>query len=252
MIQERIKEAIIKHKKIEDDEIKLDSRVDVSNDFGLVRFDMEEFNLLRPDISFWVKEEKDGIVVKKLMIVEISIPIGRKGKTEDYNTLEEVRMRKQRKYSHLVNFLRGKLKEQEGKGFKYEVSLKLIIVSSLGAVSKRTLEDLKDILGRNTAKSTIELWAQRLCITAIRGSFCVEMKAKDGVDNLMKEKRNMLHDINNCELKNRIEKILFDHESQDQEVDIRLKDEINEMMNQRERTSWRIVLLLKLKTGWMN
>jgi hypothetical protein len=38
--------------------------------------------------------------VRKLMIVEISVPYGRKGKKEDYDTLGEVRIRKQKKYSN--------------------------------------------------------------------------------------------------------------------------------------------------------
>jgi hypothetical protein len=109
MIHERIKEAIIKHREIGEDDIKFNSRVEISREFGLERFDMEEFALLRPDMSFWVKEEKDGIEMRKLMLIEISIPFGRKGKAEDYDTLEEVRMMKQRKYSSMVNFLKGKL-----------------------------------------------------------------------------------------------------------------------------------------------
>jgi hypothetical protein len=116
--------------------------------------------------------------------------------------------------------------------------LKLLIVSSLGAIPKRILEDLKDILGRSTAKSTIELWGKRLCITAIRDSFCVWMKTKEGVYNLMKEKRERLHDVSDVsdgELKDRIEEILFDYGSQNQEVDVSLKDEVGENDEPRRR-----------------
>jgi hypothetical protein len=163
MIQERIKEAVMKHRDIVEDEIKLNSRVEVGGDFGLSRIDMDEFALLRPDMSFWAKEEKDGIELRKLMLVEISVPFGRKGKIEDYDTLEEVRIMKQRKYSGLVNFLKDKLKDQEERRFKYDVLLKLIIISSLGAVPKRTLWDLREVLGRSVPKSKIELW-KRGCV----------------------------------------------------------------------------------------
>jgi hypothetical protein len=132
MIQDRIKEAIMEYRGISEDEIRLDSRVDVNGSFDLEGVDMEEFALLRPDMSFWVKEERDGTEVRKLMLVEISVPFGRKGKAEEYDTLEKVRMMKQRKYTSLVNFLKDKLRERDGRGYKYEVVLKLIIVSSLG------------------------------------------------------------------------------------------------------------------------
>jgi hypothetical protein len=184
--------------------------VEVSGKFGLERFDMEEFALLRPDMPFWVKEEKDGIELRKLILVEISVPFGRRGKSDDYDTLEEVRIMKQRKYNGFVNFLKDKLKVQEERGFKNEEVLKLIIISSLGAVPKRTLSDLKDVLGRGVSKSKIELWGKRLCIAAIRGSFCVRMKATDAVYNLMKENRDRLHDSSQDNLKEKVEDILFD------------------------------------------
>jgi hypothetical protein len=168
-----------------------------------------------------VKEEKNEIELRKLVLVEISIPFGRKGKSEDYDTLEEVRIMKQRKYSGLVNFLKAKLREREERGFKYEVVSKLIIISSLGAVPRRTLSDLKDVLGRGVAMSKIELWEKRLCITAIRGSYSVWMKAKDAVYNLMKEKRDRLHDSSEDGLKENVESILFDLGNRREEVDVK-------------------------------
>jgi hypothetical protein len=67
------------------------------------------------------------------------------------------------------------------------------------------------------------------------------MKTKEGVYNLMKEKIEKLHDVSDVsdvsdgDLKDRIEEILFDHGSQNQEVDVSLKDEIGENDEPRRR-----------------
>jgi hypothetical protein len=228
MIQDRIKEAVIECRGIAEDEIRLDSRVVVNGSFDLEGVDMEEFAPLRPDMSFWVKEERDGTEVRKLMLVEISIPFGRKGKAEEYDMLEEVRMMKQRKDTGLVNFLKDKLREKDGRGYKYEVVLKLIIVSSLGAVPKRTLQDFRDILGKGVQKAKIEIWGKRLCVTAIRGSYCVWMKAKDGVYNLMKEKREVLNGVGDDVLEEMVDVELCDVEDRDHVIDVQLIDDVEE------------------------
>jgi L-ribulose-5-phosphate 3-epimerase UlaE len=44
-IKEKLKEAVIKHRKIREDEIILGSRVDAGINFGLEGFSMEEFRL---------------------------------------------------------------------------------------------------------------------------------------------------------------------------------------------------------------
>jgi hypothetical protein len=61
------------------------------------------------------------------------------------------------------------------------------------------------------------------------------MKAKEGVYNLMKEKRDRLHDADDGDLKDRIEEILFDLGIQSQEIDVSLKDEIGENDEPRRR-----------------
>jgi hypothetical protein len=54
------------------------------------------------------------------------------------------------------------------------------------------------------------------------------MKAKDGVYNLMKEKREQLHDGGDGDLKDSIEYVLFDLGNRSQEVDVSLNDDIGE------------------------
>ena len=87
-----------------------------------------EYSDLKPDIVAWDKD--------KIILVEFSCPyanVGRNG-----NTLEKVYNEKQKKYENLVKECKDT--------YKKEVSLYVIIVSSLGAVYSKSQEEIKELL----------------------------------------------------------------------------------------------------------
>ncbi|GMO18758.1 MAG: hypothetical protein Ta2E_09580 [Mycoplasmoidaceae bacterium] len=158
-IQGRIVEAIEKHLEIGKEKIKLNKAIKASSeDFGeLQTINLEQFALLRPDIEFWLIQMKSGIEVRKLNLIEISVPFGKSVDETNEITLQRIRRGKRTKYQGLVVQITEELKKQERLGVRYEVEFHTVIVSSLGAVPNFTVTDLRGILGVNISKSTINL-----------------------------------------------------------------------------------------------
>lgn len=105
---------------------------------------------LRPDIVTWSNNRN------KCLIIEISVPYGKKNYDED--TLSDVYLHKKEKYSEIVSFLRDR---------NIDVTFCVVIVSSIGAVFKESINDINRIIkNKKQAKSAI----RRISANAILGS----------------------------------------------------------------------------------
>ncbi|GMO18297.1 MAG: hypothetical protein Ta2E_09330 [Mycoplasmoidaceae bacterium] len=189
-VQNRMVEAIEKHRKVAKDEVKVNKAVWID---GL---DMEECTKMRPDIQFWTKELENGIEVNTLNMIEVAIPFGRTLE-EKGNTLEVKRKEKTDKYSPMVKKINMELENKSERGKKFQVVFEPIIVSSFGAVPNTTVKALERLL--KCSKYTVHLWAKRMCVDALIGSFGIWIKAKDGIYELMKSRKS-LRDIEDDKL----------------------------------------------------
>ena len=109
---------------------------------------------LRPDLWWW----QDNT----LHVAEITVPYANltiQGRAEPISTLELRRVEKEEKYRELI--------EESQRQFNCEARLHVIVVSSLGAVPKKTLDSLKALA--HTERSAM-LTAKRMAIAAIRES----------------------------------------------------------------------------------
>lgn len=107
--------------------------------------------LLQPDIWFLSNNNKT------LNIIEVTVPYGQisNGKS----TLDSRREEKLNKYQELINDCKNT--------FNLKVNYFVVVVSSLGAVPKETLNDLYKLYNN---KKTAQLVAKRCCIAALRES----------------------------------------------------------------------------------
>ena len=110
----------------------------------------EDLRRLRPDIVAWSNNRN------KCIIIEISVPYGKKNWESD--TLADVYSHKKEKYSELVNFLRDR---------NIDVTFGVIIVSSIGAVFRESINDINRIINvKKQAKTAIK----RISACAVLGS----------------------------------------------------------------------------------
>ena len=121
----------------------------------------ESLRKLKPDIVTWDKN--------RIILVEFSCPYANVGR--DGNTLDNVYNQKNQKYKELV--------EECKKVYKRKVSIYPIIVSSLGAIHKKSIEDIKKLL-HIAPKETklINTILRRLSLTACIGSYFIYNKLK--------------------------------------------------------------------------
>jgi hypothetical protein len=170
-----------------------------------------EVSNLRPDLWFVTPGEK------KLTLVEVTVPYGSRtkerssrdddeeededgpilisttrrevlrGQEEDSEketaTLEIRRRDKVEKYQKLIEECERKL--------DYEVELLVVVISSLGAIPKETMNDLRKLAGfkgsqtSKTERQKLNLWAKRMVIASLKGSLAVWRDIHDyrGVGN---------------------------------------------------------------------
>jgi hypothetical protein len=102
------------------------------------------------------------------------------------NTLEEVNRFQVNKYGGMVNFLNKALATVSKKRIFFEVVFKTIIVSSLGAIPNFTIRNLNSIIG-GCSRSVMNLWAKRLVLAALKGSFLLWIKAAPEIYVLMQK-----------------------------------------------------------------
>ena len=118
-----------------------------------------KFDSLKPDITAYDKD--------KIIIVEFSCPYANIN-SEGY-TLDNVRSSKEKKYIELA--------EECKKIYKKKVSIYTIIVSSLGAIHEKSINDIKSLLkiGPSEKKLTDTI-LRRLSLTACIGSYFIYNK----------------------------------------------------------------------------
>ena len=116
----------------------------------------EEFSSMKPDIVAWSKD--------KVIIVEFSVPydnISRNG-----NKIDIVYNEKVKKYKGLVEACK--------KAYNREVKQYTIIVSSLGAINKNSINDIKKLLNiTEYEKKTMKTILRRLSLAACVGSYFI-------------------------------------------------------------------------------
>ena len=120
-----------------------------------IRID-EEFANMKPDIVAWTKD--------KVMIVEFSVPYD--NETEKGMKINTVYNEKVEKYKGLVEACK--------KTYNREVKQFTIIVSSLGAINKNSINDIKKLLNiAEYEKKTMKTILRRLSLAACIGSYFI-------------------------------------------------------------------------------
>ena len=122
----------------------------------------EEYRRLKPDITLWNDNE--------LYIVEISCPYGNMTKDDEgneINSLDKVYKQKVEKYANLVNECREK--------FDRRTKLIIVIVSSLGAIHKRSIAGIKKLLRlkKNKKKGILNIALRRMSIVSCISSYFI-------------------------------------------------------------------------------
>jgi hypothetical protein len=172
--------------KVEDKDIWLDQsmktvqRVDEVRDHNFKNYGWnEEILALRPDITFWKRDTVDGIKVKTLWLLDITVPFGRI--LEDgSNSLSNKWRLKLLKYNPLQSAVFSFLKDCDNDGYKLDVKTGFIVISSLGAVYGETPKTFKRIIeldGKPLTKSLCNIWMEKFVVEALKGSFNLWIKA---------------------------------------------------------------------------
>ena len=121
----------------------------------------EEYRRLKPDITLWNERE--------LYVVEISCPYGNITKDDndnDINTLDKVYQQKMEKYASLIEECKEK--------FHRETKLIVVIVSSLGAIYKKSISGIKKLLNMgNRKKGTLNVALRRISIVSCISSYFI-------------------------------------------------------------------------------
>ncbi|GMO21635.1 MAG: hypothetical protein Ta2E_12450 [Mycoplasmoidaceae bacterium] len=169
-----------KHPKIEETDIRKNQAVKID---GL---ELEDLNLLRPDIQFWSVELIDGIQIVTLNLIKISISYGRSIENKEIDALKEKRREKINKYSELFRRSENHFVTMKQREKIFKVKYNPIFVSSLVATPEQILIIIKRIL--QCTMNITNLWGKRLVTDALVVSFGIWINAKDGIDNMMKWK----------------------------------------------------------------
>jgi hypothetical protein len=177
MIQEVLGDAMRKHRKISTEEILVNQEID----FGMFRNDLGNPNLSgdevkqKPDIQFWANITKEGDIFEawKLFIIEKSVPFGKGDKEDEHsNTLKKVIEFKTNKYSPLLRRINKQLKEKNIKKRKCEIEFLPFIISSLGALPNKSINNFSRMIGAAT-KNKIGLWCKKLVVKVLKRSFTI-------------------------------------------------------------------------------
>ena len=168
----------------------------------------DDLRHLKPDIIAWDKE--------KILIVEFSCPYANVG--EQGNKLNNVYKEKKEKYKPLA--------EECKKVYKRKAKIFTIIVSSLGAIQKQSIEDIRKLLNigakDNKLMNTV---LRRLSLTACIGSYFIFNKLKycqysiDEKDNTNEgEAQNETNAAENQQTRTDEESIINEEEEEEEET----------------------------------
>jgi hypothetical protein len=176
MIQEVLVEAIKKHRKINTEEMLTNKEIDFGkfkNELGKSILKGEEV-WQRPDIQFWanISKEDDIIETWKLIIVEIAVPFGRDKEDVHSNALKNATEPKTNRYAPRVRSINKQLMCKNFTKKKFAVEFLPFIISSLGALPNKSINNLIRMIGTAT-KNTVGLWSNILIVKALKGSFMI-------------------------------------------------------------------------------
>jgi hypothetical protein len=107
----------------------------------------------------------------------------------------------------------------------FEADFKTITVSSLGAIPNFTLKNLSTIIGSNS-KAVMNLWAKRLVLAALKGSFLLWIKAAPQNFELM-QKTITMDELDDQD----------DEYENNENADIKLTNNIRELVNEEMKVS---------------
>lgn len=126
---------------------------------------MEGFPQLPPDVRSFLPDLWYVDIARNIMkVLEITVPYGSYTDGDDHNsrisTLDKRRTEKKEKYKELIEEIKST--------FNMDAELHVIVVSSLGAVSKDTYREISTLLHEN--KMNCKRTARAISAAAIRGS----------------------------------------------------------------------------------
>jgi hypothetical protein len=189
MVQNKIQEAVKKHRKLKDDDFRNNQTVLVEKFDKLKYINVKQFGVIRPDLQFWVKLREEGKRkdIWKLFIVEFAITIGRRINGDHEKSLDKMRATKTNKYSSLVNHIREEMDRASDARTEFGVEFRTFIISSLGAVPNETVKSFKSMIGK-CSMSNACLWLKSAFCEVLKGSFAIWIGGKDVVYSMMRPK----------------------------------------------------------------
>jgi hypothetical protein len=152
---------------------------------------------IRPDIWFWTEDEN----VKKLWIIEIKCPFGRNVIEEsgaETDSIKQLENSVWRKYEPLIKNVKKAMVDRDAEGRRIKINFKLVVVSSLGAITSKTLFNIGEIVDVDN-NQTRSLWGKRCAIAAIKGSAAIWYKSLSRIHQLTADGREIRDLINDTE-----------------------------------------------------
>jgi hypothetical protein len=179
MVQERLVEAIKKCRKLKDVDFRNYHTVCLDKFECLGDIDLREYNMLRPDLQFWVPfgDENKKKKIWKLFIVEFAIPFGRKEELMNRDSLQKMKGKKTNKYAPLIFILRAGFEDKSNVAVEFKVEFRSFIISSLGTIPGDTVSTFKSLIGK-CPTSVVNLWMKRMVCDALKGSWLIWIGGK--------------------------------------------------------------------------
>jgi hypothetical protein len=174
MVQERLVEAIKKHRKLKDDDFRNNQTVSLDKFECLGDIDLREYSMLRPDLQFWVPvgDENNNKKIWKLFIVKFAILFGRKEELMNKDTLQKMKNKKTNKHAPLVFILRAGFEAKSNAAVEFKVEFRSFIILSLEAIPGDTVSTFKSLIGK-CPTSAVNLWMKRMVCDALKGSLLI-------------------------------------------------------------------------------
>jgi hypothetical protein len=189
MVQDWIKEAVKKNRKLKDEDFRTNQTVNLEKFDKLKNIDIKQFGNIRPDLQYWVKlgDEDKKRDIWKLFLVEFAITFGKRDTDEYHNSLDKMRTQKAIKYSRLVNHIKEEMSKKNDFKTEYRVEFRTFIISSLGAVPNETVKSFKSMIGKCSMADAC-LWLKGAVCKALKGSFAIWMGGREQLYNMMRPK----------------------------------------------------------------
>jgi hypothetical protein len=189
MVQDWIKEAVKKNRKLKEEDFRNNQTVVFDKCEKLKNIDVKQFGALRPDLQYWVKlgDEYKKKEIWKLFMVEFAITFGKRDTDEYHNSLDKMRMQKTDKYSSMVNYVKNEMAKRSDYKREFRVEFRTFIVSLLGAIPNETVKSFKSMIGK-CSMSNACLWLKGAVCKALKGSFAIWTGGRKMLYNMMRPK----------------------------------------------------------------